>query len=303
MRETGTRASPTHIENVRILDQEPLFHGMVASSRSRSVIWRVVRLATVALLAGCAVGSVRQRADQGPRTITTLAWSPRAFLFHGFATREECEHVRELARPRMRRSTVVGGDEEYAVSSVRTSFGTFLSRFQDGTLAALEERIALWTHLNVTHQEDPQVLRYAPGQEYLAHMDDLEEEVPRVATVILYLSDVESGGETVFPLRNISVAPKMGDALLFWSLDARMEEDQYALHAGAPVLRGVKVRVYVAVTAHWRCTDAARFSMRPPAVDDDGVDSFWTVPSRDIGGAVGGAGVSSGLRGLSPQLS
>jgi prolyl 4-hydroxylase len=214
---------------------------MVASIRSCVASSWVVYLGTIAVFAGCAVASAFS-GDQSLGTITTLAWSPRAFLFHGFATREECEHVRALARPYMQRSTVVGDDDEDAVSSVRTSYGTFLSRFQDGTLAALEERIALWTHLNVTHQEDPQVLRYAPGQEYKAHMDDLEEEVPRIATVILYLSDVEMGGETVFPLRNISVSPKMGDALLFWSLDGSMQEDQYALHAGAPVQRGVKVR-------------------------------------------------------------
>ena len=219
---------------------------MAAPVTSHTLSSRVICLAVIALLELCALASAFPAGD-APGTITTLAWSPRAFLFNGFATREECEHVRALARPYMQRSTVVGDDDEDAVSSVRTSYGTFLSRFQDSTLAALEERIALWTHLNVTHQEDPQVLRYALGQEYKAHMDDLEEEVPRIATVILYLSDVEAGGETVFPLTNISVSPRMGDALLFWSLDSRLEEDVNALHAGAPVLQGVKVRDIIGI--------------------------------------------------------
>lgn len=39
----------------------------------------------------------------------------------------------------------------------------------------------------------------------------------------------------------------MGDALLFWSLDSRLEEDVNALHAGAPVLRGVKVRDIIGI--------------------------------------------------------
>ena len=157
----------------------------------------------------------------------------------------------------MRRSTVVNEEAGDATSgdwdvvdNVRTSYGAFLTRLQDPIVQALEERIALWTHLNLTNQEDPQVLRYARGQEYQAHYDDLEEETPRIATVIVYLSDVVAGGETVFPFGRglgetnsddgIKVAPKRGDALLFWSLDSTMKEDVYSMHAGAPVVDGVK---------------------------------------------------------------
>ena len=165
----------------------------------------------------------------------------------------------------MRRSMVIGADDdEDLVDSVRTSYGMFLSRLQDDTVRLVEERIAAWTHLNVSHQEDMQVLRYGPGQEYKAHYDSvMEENSPRVATVLLYLTDVEEGGETVFPLgtgldtgvgehgrggdparrhaqQGIVVRPKKGDALLFWSFDHRLQEDSAALHAGAPVVKGVK---------------------------------------------------------------
>lgn len=60
--------------------------------------------------------------------------------------------------------------------------------------------MADWTMLEVPHQEDIQVLRYGIGQKYGAHYDSLDNESPRVATVLIYLSDTaEEGGETAFP--------------------------------------------------------------------------------------------------------
>lgn len=53
--------------------------------------------------------------------------------------------------------------------------------------------------------EDLQVLRYEHGQKYDAHFDYFHDKVNiargghRIATVLMYLSNVTKGGETVFP--------------------------------------------------------------------------------------------------------
>lgn len=53
--------------------------------------------------------------------------------------------------------------------------------------------------------EDIQVLRYEYGQKYDAHFDYFHDKVNivrgghRIATVLMYLSNVTKGGETVFP--------------------------------------------------------------------------------------------------------
>jgi len=70
----------------------------------------------------------------------------------------------------------------------------------------VEQRLATWTHLNISHQEDMQILRYGLGQKYGAHYDSLVEDSPRVATVLLYLANTtEEGGETAFPAVSLSV--------------------------------------------------------------------------------------------------
>lgn len=53
--------------------------------------------------------------------------------------------------------------------------------------------------------EDIQVLRYEHGQKYDPHFDYFHDKVNiargghRIATVLMYLSNVTKGGETVFP--------------------------------------------------------------------------------------------------------
>jgi hypothetical protein len=64
------------------------------------------------------------------------------------------------------------------------------------------------------------VLRYEHGQKYDPHYDYFSDKVNiargghRVATVLMYLTDVEKGGETVFPSAEVS-----SSALSFFIVD------------------------------------------------------------------------------------
>ena len=139
----------------------------------------------------------------------------------------------------------------------------FLQRGQDAVVAAIEARIAAHTHIPATHGEGLQVLHYAPGEQYEPHFDSFHEDFnqrnggQRIATLLMYLSDVEEGGETVFPASTdkpgagraglaecaragVAVPPREGDALLFYSLAPDGRPDPKSLHGGCPVLRGDK---------------------------------------------------------------
>lgn len=62
--------------------------------------------------------------------------------------------------------------------------------------------------------EDIQVLRYEHGQKYDPHYDYFTDKVNivrgghRVATVLMYLTNVTKGGETVFPSAEVCITHK-----------------------------------------------------------------------------------------------
>ncbi|XP_058090880.1 probable prolyl 4-hydroxylase 3 isoform X2 [Magnolia sinica] len=204
--------------------------------------------------------------ERGEQWTEVLSWEPRAFVYHNFLSKEECEYLIELAKPHMAKSTVVDSTTGRSKDSrVRTSSGMFLRRGQDKIIRTIEKRIADFTFIPVEHGEGLQILHYEVGQKYEPHYDYFLDEFntknggQRIATVLMYLSDVEDGGETVFPSakanfssvrwwnelsecgkKGLSVKPRMGDALLFWSMRPDASLDPTSLHGGCPVISGNK---------------------------------------------------------------
>jgi len=62
----------------------------------------------------------------------------------------------------------------------------------------------------------------------------------RAATMVIYLNDVEEGGETVFPEAGFAASPRRGGALWFEYCNAAGQLDPRSLHAGAAPLSGEK---------------------------------------------------------------
>jgi len=78
------------------------------------------------------------------------------------------------------------------------------------------------------------IYRYEVGQHFGLHQDQSysgEGGARSLLTLMVYLNEGFSGGETDFPEQSRSIVPKTGDALLFQHM---------LLHAGRPVLVGTK---------------------------------------------------------------
>ena len=62
----------------------------------------------------------------------------------------------------------------------------------------------------------------------------------RIITFMIYLSEVELGGHTIFPQPGISVKPKLGTALYWFNVGAQNNFDSRVRHMGCPIIYGNK---------------------------------------------------------------
>ena len=103
--------------------------------------------------------------------------------------------------------------------------------------------------------------RYLPGQRFQPHNDWFPPDSPswahendrggqRAITAMVYLNEVEEGGETEFTRLGIAVAPRVGTLLVWNNADEDGVPNPWTIHAGSRVVRGTK---YI-VTKWYRCS-------------------------------------------------
>ena len=185
--------------------------------------------------------------------INVLSKDPWVVTFDNFLTSDEAKALIGTVK-KWERSTDTGSANEFGevgriLSSGRTSSNSWCTAECEAhpDVQTIISKIEEVTNVPRENYESFQVLRYETGQKYVTHHDYGHEEVelacgPRILTFFLYLSDVEEGGETNFPLLNIAVKPKKGRALLWPSvLDAQPDrQDSRTMHEAKPVIKGRK---------------------------------------------------------------
>ncbi|WP_084028912.1 2OG-Fe(II) oxygenase [Bacillus sp. J33] len=155
---------------------------------------------------------------------------------------EECDELIRLSKDRLHRSKI-GNSRE--VDELRTSSSTFFNEGENEVVAKIEKRISRIMNIPAEHGEGLQILNYKIGQEYKAHFDFFSPSSraasnPRISTLVMYLNDVEQGGETYFPKLNFSVSPQKGMAVYFEYFYNDQNLNDLTLHGGAPVIIGDK---------------------------------------------------------------
>ena len=192
------------------------------------------------------VQAMALRPDGGPAALPApLRLSPRhpVFRFPAFLTPAECRHLAESAAPLLEPSQVADPRTgQLMAHPVRTSSAATIGPTrEDLAIRAINLRIAAASNTPVSHGEPLIVLHYGPGQQYRPHLDTLPNTPnQRGHSFLLYLNEGFGGGETAFPLLDLTVRPKAGDGLLFLNSTPDGRPITLSRHAGLPITQGAK---------------------------------------------------------------
>jgi len=231
------------------------------AQRQLAVLTADPELAARIRSSGVAGAAVWRRAREG---VEIAAWtrsppaqaasiSPRIDVIERFLPIEACRWL--IHRGGAGQETAMINDPATGVARpdpMRTNTVTRLGiASTDVVMLLVQARISSVTGFPVPQMEAPNVLSYAPGQEFRPHYDffnpasaqfaaEIESFGQRVATFLVYLSEEFSGGETDFPRARQRYRGRAGDALVFMNVRPDGSHDMESLHAGLPPTRGRK---------------------------------------------------------------
>lgn len=190
--------------------------------------------------------------DKHTISVVARLEKPDVVVFDNLLTLKECDHIISLSHGRLEPSKVADtttGNKK--LSDVRTSSSCSLLREESKIVTRVEKRIASLLNIPAQNGECLTVSHYQIGDEYYAHHDffppeksdyslRLEKGGQRTCTMIMYLNDVEEGGEIYFPEVGFKCLPKKGGAIYFSYHNQRAQLDCTALHSSTRVTRGEK---------------------------------------------------------------
>lgn len=175
-------------------------------------------------------------------------WQPPVVV-DSVLTREDCRYIIDKANSLFTRSSVVGVE---GTDPSRTSETAWISR-DDPVAQKVFSKACELTGKPMRCCEDLQVVRYKPGTFYKAHHDSCCDDSDackkfetqggqRVGTLLVYLNDDFTDGETHFPDHgDVKMKAPPGSAIFFRPLATDAPQcHPKALHAGLPISSGTK---------------------------------------------------------------
>ena len=260
-----------------------------------------------------------------------LEWQPPLIKVHNFLTDGEIEHIVERVAPMMmtaqhqhqhahespsdaKQPDLEGihapQSPDMSTNSTSPLWTGTVQHWHDAVMKRIQRRLARLTMFPEVHSEDLLLQRETPGStERDAHADGIDEHKfrfrngstayshlsgrQRIATVLVFLSNVEEGGDTIFPYAGktdvqakkmhdsdallggglassrhsrkhasrskchmwnvLRVKPKRGDAVFFYNLDTENRFSSSTSYTACPVAVGTKWTLTLHINAQRTC--------------------------------------------------
>lgn len=169
------------------------------------------------------------------------------YLLTNFLTKDECEKVTEVIKTKLRPSKISNKNE--LDTKFRTSRTCDLGIMGDEFIAEIDHRICKTLGISQSYSEVLQGQYYEKEEEFKSHTDyfegkDFEEyariEGQRTYTFMVYLNDVDEGGETEFVDLNNKITPQQGMAVIWNNLNKDGSVNPHTIHHAHPVKSGYK---------------------------------------------------------------
>lgn len=172
------------------------------------------------------------------------------FTIPNFLTDTECKHLCEYIEKNNTRSTVAGtGDKNSTYDQGRTSSTSTLTD-SDPVAQAVNNKMYTELGIDVLHSEPTQGQIYQEGQHFNHHNDYFDGDAfvnhclssgQRTWTFMIYLNDVEEGGDTEFRNLDVKIKPVKGTAVVWKNSDGQGTENPSSHHCGTHVTKGKKI--------------------------------------------------------------
>ena len=183
--------------------------------------------------------------DQKYKLKSSLA---EIYSIDDFLNKKECEKLIGIIKKRLKPSTIATSGIEKD-KQFRTSRTCDLGNVNDPFVEEIDRRICEFIGIERRFSEMIQGQFYKVGEEFKSHTDFFEKDQmqnftkkngQRTFTFMVYLNDVEEGGETEFINLNRMFSPKQGTALSWNNLTSAGLVNHNTMHQAHPIKKGNK---------------------------------------------------------------
>nr|XP_016993122.2 prolyl 4-hydroxylase subunit alpha-2-like [Drosophila takahashii] len=185
-----------------------------------------------------------------PIKMEELNLDPPINIYHNLIHNDEIVLLKALSSPHLKRSEFYTSTNEVIVdySSLRTCK---TMRIKDSAhhslMKNMNQRVMDATGLSDFESEELQISNYGIAGHLYEHEDSSQtvecefwKTGNRIITALFYLSDVELGGETVFPFLDLRVQTQKGSLLVWYNILLNGTSDWRTTHISCPILMGDK---------------------------------------------------------------